>query len=400
MKSKKLISLLLTLILIIMFILTSAATAPRYRQAIPYIYDHVWDFSEGMAAIHQDGKWGFIDRTGNLVIPAIYDEIQSFSEGMAAARISDHQDGKWGFIDKAGNVVIPFIYDGAGSFSEGLAAVRVIDDRNAGKLGFIDKTGDLVIPMIYDSALSFSEGLAAVGSGGELVIEETYSYVVGNKWGFIDKAGNEIVPPRYSNVFLGGFHNGLAMVSYEWDMSGTYSYIDKTGREVVPFTNYAIYWYFQDGGADWFYIHDDLIIMQYGDYFGFADRNGDEVLPAIYERVQPFSEGLAPVFRDESWRIIDKTGREIAVLDNYDSVMPFFEGMAAVHINWKWGFIDKAGNEIIPPIYDTFGGHGPVPPKFQNGLVILSGDDYKMGILDKSGEIVVPFEYYISDGRR
>ena len=34
------------------------------------------------------------------------------------------KDKKWGYIDKTGRLIIPFKFDGAGDFSEGLAAVE------------------------------------------------------------------------------------------------------------------------------------------------------------------------------------------------------------------------------------------------------------------------------------
>lgn len=45
------------------------------------------------------GKWGFIDKDGNLVIPAKYDECRSFSEGYAIVK----ENGSVYFIDKKGN---------------------------------------------------------------------------------------------------------------------------------------------------------------------------------------------------------------------------------------------------------------------------------------------------------
>lgn len=49
-------------------------------------------------------------------------------------------NGKWGFIDKTGEVVIPFNWKLAWSFSGGLAKVK--DDN--GKRWIIDKTGTVV----------------------------------------------------------------------------------------------------------------------------------------------------------------------------------------------------------------------------------------------------------------
>jgi len=144
-------------------------------------------------------KCGVIDKTGNIVIPFIYDVIYDFSEGLAAV----NKNGKCGFIDKTGNVVIPMIYDRVGSFSEGLAVVKRKWDLGC---NFIDKTGKELIQMDeygldedgyikYDYANDFNEGFANVNSYG--------------KWGFIDKTGKEM-RPFYD--FAWCFSGGLAAV--------------------------------------------------------------------------------------------------------------------------------------------------------------------------------------------
>jgi hypothetical protein len=52
-----------------------------------------------------------------------------FSEGLAALFIEDRwswgRKGKYGYIDKTGRIVIPAKFDTAGSFSGGLACVGV-----------------------------------------------------------------------------------------------------------------------------------------------------------------------------------------------------------------------------------------------------------------------------------
>ena len=49
-----------------------------------------------------NNKWGFIDRTGKLVVPIKYDSGWIFVDGLAYVEV----DNKWGFIDKADNIVI------------------------------------------------------------------------------------------------------------------------------------------------------------------------------------------------------------------------------------------------------------------------------------------------------
>ncbi len=85
-----------------------------------------------LKAIEQNGKWGYADQGGHLIISAQYDEAKIFSDGLAAVKMQ----GKWGFIDKTGQLVIPLSYDSATSFIEGRAWVNL-----NGEYGYIDKTG-------------------------------------------------------------------------------------------------------------------------------------------------------------------------------------------------------------------------------------------------------------------
>ena len=46
-------------------------------------------------------KYGFIDKSGKMVIEPQFDNAEPFSEGLAQVE----KDGKLGFIDKSGKVV-------------------------------------------------------------------------------------------------------------------------------------------------------------------------------------------------------------------------------------------------------------------------------------------------------
>jgi len=80
---------------------------------------------EGYAAVCNDGKWGFVDTDGKLVIDYTYEEAESFSNGFAAV----YADGKWGYIDTEGNQMISFQFLAATHFSKsGTAAVKTEDN--------------------------------------------------------------------------------------------------------------------------------------------------------------------------------------------------------------------------------------------------------------------------------
>jgi hypothetical protein len=69
----------------------------------------VGDFSEGLATIGIDGKFGYIDRTGKLVIPAQWASADPFSDGVAVVGdvSKDHYVVNQRYIDRTGKVIAP-----------------------------------------------------------------------------------------------------------------------------------------------------------------------------------------------------------------------------------------------------------------------------------------------------
>jgi hypothetical protein len=118
-------------------------------QEVPIESRHVIDnfWGEGLRRTYRDSKWGFMDENHHYVVPYIYNDVDKFSEGLAAVEkiIEDvpaseysysYRRTIWGFINKLGIEVIPFIYNSAGHFNEGIAFVK----RNQ-KEFYIDKDG-------------------------------------------------------------------------------------------------------------------------------------------------------------------------------------------------------------------------------------------------------------------
>lgn len=131
---------------------------------------HMVPFSEGLAAAFSDdlpGRWGFIDSNYQYKIrPDKFVDARHFTEGLAPVCIdeSTNNERKWGYIDKTGKMVIAPQFHNACCFSGGLAKVEIVDSKDPNKIscGFINKQGKFVIEPKYRYATSFSEGLAAV----------------------------------------------------------------------------------------------------------------------------------------------------------------------------------------------------------------------------------------------
>ena len=93
----------------------------------------------------------------------------------------------------------------------------------------------------------------------------------------------------------------------------------------------------------------------------FIDKTGRDLLfpLGLWNEAYSFSGGLA-IVRDctqighkynNKWGCIDKTGKRV-IPCKYDRISPFSEGLACVELNGKYGYIDKTGKEVIPLKYD------------------------------------------------
>ena len=97
-----------------------------------------------------DGKWGYTNAKGELVIDAKYNMAYAFYEGLALVT-DDPNKLFWKYIDTNGNQAIDDQYGKAGNFSMGLAMVMI-----AGKCGYINKKGEIVIEPQYQFARAFA----------------------------------------------------------------------------------------------------------------------------------------------------------------------------------------------------------------------------------------------------
>jgi len=119
------------------------------RTAVEHQYQKVTQFNEGYALVSADGsKFGVIDKRGNEVAPAMFDnaKIEGYNNGLAAVVY----EGKWGFVNTKGEIVIPFEYEEVTSFSEGKAAVLM-----DGYWGYVDASGEFTVLPEFERAGAF-----------------------------------------------------------------------------------------------------------------------------------------------------------------------------------------------------------------------------------------------------
>jgi hypothetical protein len=344
---------------------------------------------EGLYIVGEAGKFGFIDKTGKVVIPPQFQVAFPFSEGLAQIRSNDGTSLKVGFIDKTGKEVIPLQFSDAADFSEGLALVRTYDD---GKTVFVDKTGNIVIspPPEVEIAGSFSDGLALV----RLKKKDSFDP---EKYGYMDKTGKIVITPQFEIAF--NFSEGLAAIKAGEDKP--FQYIDKLGKSAVNlefatsssshiYTAYS----FSEGLA--------AVDICDGDCnFRIIDKTG-KIVGQKYSFAGAFHEGLAVVgigvnvqgspewMRDKpdyyrprygggKYGYTDTIGKLVINAD-YDEARPFVDGLALVRVGNKYGYIDKSGKAVINPQFDE-------AESFQEELAHVAVGN-KRGYINTSGQFI------------
>lgn len=318
-------------------------------------------------------------------------------EENSAALFPVIQNGKWGYIDKIGKMVITPQYDCAWDFSEGLAAVQVGAYR-----GFIDEKGAMVVKPEYAMTRAFSEGKGAVyvgaGKFGRIVDLRT-----GGSWKFIDRSGKILFEKaNKSFAMVEEFHDGEARVKFifnghmrsslinsngyvrefvsknvgrtseglaAWPMPNKlYGYVDRQAKEVIA-GEFDVAGDFSDG----------LARVRKNKKWSFIDRTGKKAFEGEFDDARDFSAGLAAVALTNRWGCIDHTGKLVVDL-KFDFVAPYSEGLARFVAGGKHGFMDATGKVVIDPIFD--GGW-----EFSKGLARVVVDQ-KEGYVDKTGKYV------------
>ncbi len=140
------------------------------KQKFDWFSEHFTPDGLCMVRDYETEKKGIINKKGEYVIKPQFDEIGDFSDGLARVKV----DGKYGYVDYDGKMVVKPQFDIAEDFSEGLALVIIDTDEWHRKIYYIDKAGNYVSEAQFWAR--FCHGLARV--------------MVDGKCGFIDKTGN------------------------------------------------------------------------------------------------------------------------------------------------------------------------------------------------------------------
>lgn len=402
-------------------------------------------FQQGYATILQNGRWHMMNTEGRMITQPFYlpsgagpitgfESIQPFSEGLAAVQYNS----RYGYINEQGQVMIPLTFHAAGPFSEGLAAVQMDDERRLDTVwGYLDPSGQVVLRLErrWRDANAFRDGLACV-----MVPKETVEHLrpkddSGTRYGtspwmyapaMIDRTGKIVSSPHHSSCEdspeeqrdvkwpysytlapaeeqppCGYADKGAGMIKRRLDhtlgftdgrpirFGAQWSYVDIAGRTREPIEQSRAQLRLtkelgmrQAGTGTWEYLiwprfdralwfSEGLAGVGVGNgcgtlgacTYGYINEAGQEVIPPQFDYGWMFFDGRALIGQGTScgsrtygrghcrYGYIDPTGR-YAVEPTFDWAVNFSEGLAVVETGGKWGYIDPSGRYAIPQTFD------------------------------------------------
>lgn len=397
---------------------------PKLSPDLAYQYDGA--VKDGMAAVREN-KWnsnkaGFVDKTGKPVITPRFASVTDFNEGLASFSGEDQlavvgapvkgapvrpDSQLFGFIDRTGRVVIEPRFDSVGQFEQGVALVNV-----GGETLLIDKTGKTLFstasivrpkkiltfedvaansylddhetmangqpldPNDYQARHSFHGELAVVTTAdgqcglinrsGKVVVQPRYDRVIANSadgvigynssadrqlelsnglsafivskdhlWGVLDRAGKELFAPKFKRIL--SYQNDHAAVMVD----DKYGFADAKGNIVIK------------PEYDFVTAFDKIIAVKKGKVWSFIDSTGKPIkAPAVDGVVHSgrgvwLSDGLGPVVKGDKVGFLDASG-QFALQPQFDWAFAFANGYAPVFDGWFWHYIDTSGKRVTP----------------------------------------------------
>ena len=374
-------------------------------------YSRIELLGDGFTVVDNYGNYGYVDHDGNLIVDCLYDYINSFNghyfsvilngaNGLVdvngnqlaeySRKISDnhvleYRFEKFGVRDMDGNLIAGYEYDDISDFCDGIAVAK-----KGNLFGVIDEFGNTVVECEYGNISSFNNDGIAKTSKGNLV-------------GYLYDFGRGVIDCKYDSIYE--FSGELLYVKY----NGTKGLINKNGEFLVEYCRRITddlvidYKYGKFGIrkiADEIsleYIYDEVLttsgevlVFKIGRLYGLLDKNGIILVPAKYQKIEEFVNGVAIVKLHLQYGVIDEFGNTV-VACMYKKIYAFEGDYAKAELHKGNCYIDRSGNEVANycwKLSDSL----VVESKFGRiFLKYINGDSYDDQYFDEIGTIIKGF---------
>ena len=232
------------------------------EERIPKQFEVAMRFSDGLAAVRINGRFGYIDATGRVVIAPQFDAAGPFTGDYAEVWL----DGRSGAIDRTGRLVVPAQFDRLVPFTDGAFIAKPLRPGAQRSLESVRLDGEVRLEGLSDSLIGLGGGIYHLSKGWltpqDLHFSRFDEPVRGliwagkrnehgdEQWGLMKTDGSWQVTPRYNHVqrisethAVVGSMPDYTLPPIERRKSMLRGAVDRDGNLVVPMGKWGLsYW--------------------------------------------------------------------------------------------------------------------------------------------------------------
>ena len=325
---------------------------------IPAEYDDLgWSLGEfhpvgQVVGYMEDNLWGLITLENQRISNAKYQSLYPLNQQLILATMQDPLQNQeiYGIIDLEGNIVLDFEYGWLSMFNNMIVASKKVG--SAWRFGMMDQSYQVILPFEYDQIKTLNNRFAVI--------------MRADRSGLIDASGQIVVAPEYHEIELkGDFFRGKLFDRYEIkneenQLLSTHqvSRLESVSKGVIVTTGVNESHLISPNGKV-LTTHKDVEILEFkGDWatikknglFGLVDVEGREIVNPSHRFIW-ITEKFAGIQQtDGNWALLDRNLKTISTR-RYQALNPGSEGLFAVKRQDSWGFVNRKGEEVIPPQY-------------------------------------------------
>ncbi len=274
------------------------------------VFDLIHGAFQSGVVVSSNGKLGFVDTSGKLILPFEFEEIKIFDFKNGFVK----KGGKYALANYNGKLLTQFVFDEAAGFSDDICLVMV-----GNRQGYINRLGQYIIQPQFNNGTHFFGGFARIYYDKWEQIEKGHIYQ-GKRSTNVSIGYTQSIPflinKRGAKVFAGEDGDeiaiselGMALITRAFYENGDKYWrqmiIDTLGREIIGFNRNLMI-----GGINKNWI---LVWNPQTRLIGLTDLKGKEILKPSFTNISPmsFNEGkLAKAYFDkDNFMYIDKNGR-------------------------------------------------------------------------------------------
>ena len=352
------------------------------------------DYKEGCLQVKKDGKYGAININGTVIIKPEYDNITAdgyydsntkYSEAGFIIRTKTDNGYRFGYANKREKIILEPNYNEVNRITE------IEDSKNTylipstnGKYGLV-KNGKQILENEYDD-ISYDK------ANNIIIIEK------GDAKGVYNLDGKNIIPIDYDNITIGGTYISASKENKTvvFDTNGNEINTDITSYTKVS-DNYSI-------------------IIDKDNNYNIVDNAGNKLLNEKYAYIDYFANDYFIVTKDAKTGIINSAGKVIVPIqyrtipnlektsllqatdgktkriDIIDSNAKVEEGIANATISVESNYI-KIYSDTDVKYFNMSGNSTTYQELFPENEFYAKKQNGKWGLVDKSGNTIVPFKY-------